>query len=149
LDLGAEVGVAGSVDDVDGVALIGDRGVLGEDGDAALALQGVGVQDLLLRLVLFHVELPGPLEQRVDQGRLAVVDVRDDGDIAYVLTSVFHRDEKSPRPWGPHFSDDYIKSRVPILMAKRLLPILLLAVALAARALSLSASHLQPVYDEV
>ena len=45
LDLAAEIGVAGRVDDVDlGVAeLQGD--VLGQDGDAALALQIVGVED--------------------------------------------------------------------------------------------------------
>ena len=43
LDLAAEVGVAGGVDDVDARALPVDRGALGEDGDAALALDVVGV----------------------------------------------------------------------------------------------------------
>ena len=41
LDLAAEVGVARRVDDVDARALPDDRGRLGEDGDAALALQVV------------------------------------------------------------------------------------------------------------
>ncbi len=45
LDLAAEVGVAGRVDDVDLGALVEDRRVLGEDRDAALALQVVRVHD--------------------------------------------------------------------------------------------------------
>ncbi len=49
LDLAAEVGVAGRVDDVDlGVAhLQGD--VLGQDGDAALAFEVVGIEDAVCR----------------------------------------------------------------------------------------------------
>ena len=49
LDFAAEVGVAGRVDDVDlGVAeLQGD--VLGQDGDAALAFEVVGVEDAARR----------------------------------------------------------------------------------------------------
>ena len=39
LDLAAEVGVAGRVDDVDLVVLVVDGGVLRQDGDAALALE--------------------------------------------------------------------------------------------------------------
>ena len=39
LDLAAEVGVAGGVDDVDLHVAVPDRGVLGEDGDALLALE--------------------------------------------------------------------------------------------------------------
>ena len=45
LDLATEIGVAGGVDDVDLDALIVDGGVLGQDGDAALALQVIGVHD--------------------------------------------------------------------------------------------------------
>ena len=47
LHLAAEVGVAGRVDDVDLHAAVGDGDVLGQDGDAALAFQVVGVEDLL------------------------------------------------------------------------------------------------------
>ena len=43
LDLAAEIGVAGGVDDVDAGILPLHRGRLGQDGDAALALQIVGV----------------------------------------------------------------------------------------------------------
>ena len=45
LDLAAEVGVAGRVDDVDLDVAVDDGSVLGEDGDAALALEIVGVHD--------------------------------------------------------------------------------------------------------
>ncbi len=47
LDLSAEIGVSGRIDDVDmGVAVL-DRAVLGNDGDAALALDVVAVHDPL------------------------------------------------------------------------------------------------------
>ena len=45
LDLAAEVGVAGRVDDVDLHVAVPDRGVLGEDRDALLALEVVRVHD--------------------------------------------------------------------------------------------------------
>ena len=47
LDLAAEVGVARRVDDVDARVLPDDRRALGEDGDAALALEVVGVHRAL------------------------------------------------------------------------------------------------------
>ena len=47
LDLAAEIGVARRVDDVDARAVPDDRGALGEDGDAALALQVVAVHRAL------------------------------------------------------------------------------------------------------
>ncbi len=43
LDLAAEVGVTGGVDDVDAVVVPGDGGVLGQDGDAAFTLQIIGI----------------------------------------------------------------------------------------------------------
>ncbi len=84
LDLAAEIGVAGGVDDVDLDAAVGDRGVFGEDRDPALPLQIVGVHDQLAGGigVAEDVRL---LEQPVDQRRFAVVDVRDDRDVAEVL----------------------------------------------------------------
>src|SRR6185369_17583781 len=59
-----------------------DGGVLGEDRDAALALLVVGVHQAFGRPALVDLERTGGLEQAVDQRRLAVVDVRDDGDVA-------------------------------------------------------------------
>ena len=83
LDLAAEVGVAGGVDNIDAGAVPFDRGALGQDGDAALALQVVGIHGALLHVLVF-AHRAGLLEQLVDQRGLAVVDVGDDGDIADV-----------------------------------------------------------------
>ena len=54
---------------------------LGEDGDAALALEVVGIHRALGHLLVV-AEGAGLLQQPVDQGGLAVVDVGDDGDVA-------------------------------------------------------------------
>ncbi len=83
LDLAAEVGVAGRVDDVDPRALPGHRGALGEDGDPALALDVVAVQRPFLD-VLVVAKGARLLQQPVDQGRLAVIDMRDDRDVPQV-----------------------------------------------------------------
>src|SRR5690606_15148532 len=69
--------------DVDGDALILDGGVLGEDGDAALAFELVRIHHPLGHL-LVGAENAALVQQGVDQGRLAVVDVGDDGDVADV-----------------------------------------------------------------
>ena len=57
LDLAAEVGVAGRVDDVDLDAAIHDRRVLGQDRDAALALQLVGVHNEFADLLVLTEDL--------------------------------------------------------------------------------------------
>ena len=84
LDLAAEVGVARGVDDVDVDAAVVDGGVLGQDGDAALALEVDGVHDPLAPTALSR-KMPALLQHGVDQGGLAVVDVGDDGNVADVL----------------------------------------------------------------
>ena len=84
LDLAAEIGVAGGVDDVDRLVVPVDGGVLGLDRDALLPLEVHGVHGALLDL-LVGAEDPALLEQLVDQGGLPVVDVGDDGDVADVL----------------------------------------------------------------
>jgi hypothetical protein len=81
LDLATEVGVAGRVDQVDLHVPSTDRSRLGEDGDAALALLVVGVHDPVDD-GLVGGEGAGGTQQRIDQGGLAVVDVRDEGDVA-------------------------------------------------------------------
>ena len=65
------------------VSLPDDRGRLGEDGDAALALEVVGIHRALGHALVL-AEGAGLLQQAVDQRGLAVVDVGDDGDVAEV-----------------------------------------------------------------
>ena len=86
LDLAAEVGVPGRVDDVELHAADAHRRVLGEDGDALLALEVHRVEDALGD-VLVLTERAGLPQQRVDERRLAVVDVRDDRDVAEVFAA--------------------------------------------------------------
>jgi len=72
LDLAAEVGVAGGVDDVDLGVLEMDRRVLGQDGDAAFLLELVRVHDALDDGLVAAVGA-GLAEECVDQRGLAVV----------------------------------------------------------------------------
>ena len=87
LDLAAEIGVAGGVDDVDAGALAAlggrpfDRGALGEDGDPALLLEVVRIHRALFD-ALVVAEGAGLAEQLVDEGGLAVIDVGDDRHVA-------------------------------------------------------------------
>ncbi len=80
----SQVGVAGSVHDVDlGLAVL-DGGVLGQNGDAALALEVIGVHDAIHRLLILAVGA-ALLEHLVHQRGLAVVDMGDDGHISQKL----------------------------------------------------------------
>ena len=84
LDLAAEVGVAGRVDDVEADVAVVDRRLLGEDRDALLALEVARIEDPVDD-GLVGAEGAGLAEHRVDERGLAVVDVGDDGDIAEVV----------------------------------------------------------------
>ena len=75
--------MTGSVDDVDPGFLPVQGCDLGENGDAAFALEVVAVHRPLLNLLVL-AEGPRLLQQPIDQGRLAVVDMRDDRDVAQV-----------------------------------------------------------------
>ena len=88
LDLAAEVGVARGVDNVDLGVAVADGGVFGEDRDAALTLEVIGVHDAVDNLLVFAVHA-ALLEHFVDEGGLAVVDVGDDGDVSQFL--ILHR----------------------------------------------------------
>ena len=81
LHLAAEVGVAGGVDQVDLHALPDDGGRLRQDGDAALALLVVRIHHTVDD-GLMGSERAGGAQQRIDEGGLAVVDVRDKGDVS-------------------------------------------------------------------
>src|SRR5262249_49583259 len=85
LDLAAEVGVAGRVDDVDLGAADGQGDVLRQDGDTALPLQFVRVEDALA-LEFAFAEQARLAHELIDQCRLAVIDVGDDGHIAEIRT---------------------------------------------------------------
>ena len=80
-DLGAEVGVAGGIDDVDGVAFPVDGGVLGLDGDAFFAFEVHGVHGALGGGLVVAVGAAG-LEKLVHERGFAMVNVGDDGEIA-------------------------------------------------------------------
>ena len=73
--------MAGRIDDVDLDVVIGERGVLGENRDAALALEIVRVHHPLDDF-LVGAEDAALAEHGVDERGLAMVDVSDDGDIA-------------------------------------------------------------------
>ncbi|MNL64886.1 hypothetical protein D3C87_1891510 [compost metagenome] len=76
--------MAGGVEDVDLVAFVLDGGVLGQDGDATLALQVTGVHDTVHHGFV-RLEDATLAQQAVHQRGLAVVDVRDDRDVANFL----------------------------------------------------------------
>jgi hypothetical protein len=79
----------GRVDDVQLDVAVADRRVLGEDRDALLALEVHRVHDAIGD-VLIGAEGAGLPEHGVDERRLAVVDVGDDGDVAEVVSGGGH-----------------------------------------------------------
>ena len=86
-----EVDVSRRVDQIEDVLLAVVRGVVQADrmrldGDAALALEIHRVEDL--RFHLARLQRAGQLEKAVGQRRLAVIDVRDDREIADVYLRV-------------------------------------------------------------
>jgi hypothetical protein len=86
--------VAGRVDQVDlgrlsGLGIdVGDGHVLGQDGDAAFALEGVGVQHGVLDLRV--AEIAALAEQSVDEGGLPMVNVGNDSKIPNVVSHLIH-----------------------------------------------------------
>jgi hypothetical protein len=88
LHLAAKVRVAGGVDDVDVRALPAHGAVLGQDGDAALALDGVVVHHGIDHLFVLG-EGAGLAQQLVHHGGLAMVHVGDDGDVADLFAHSF------------------------------------------------------------
>ena len=69
-------------------------GVLGENGDPALALERIRIHHALCDDLIF-AERAGLAKHLVDQRRLAVIDVRDDGDITNL-----HSLEIYPAEWN-------------------------------------------------
>ena len=84
-DFVREIDVPGRVDHVELVGLpvarlVAQRDALGLDGDAALALEVHRVEHLRLHLAV--LQAAAQLDEPVGQRRLAVVDVRDDREVA-------------------------------------------------------------------
>ena len=82
-NLASEVGVSGCVDYVDRCPFPDHRGALGENGDAALALEIVRIE-CPVGDPLVVTERAGLAEQHVHQRRLSVIDMGDDRNIAQV-----------------------------------------------------------------
>ena len=82
LDFAAEIAVARRIHNIDFRAAIGNLGVLREDRDAALALQVVRVHHALDHF-LVRAENTALAQHGVDERRLPMIHVGDDGDIAY------------------------------------------------------------------
>ena len=80
--------MAGGIDDVDLHVLIIHGGILRQNGDAALFFDGVVIHHAVGDLLVF-TENAALLEHFVDERGFAVVNVRDDSDIADVLTNHF------------------------------------------------------------
>ena len=88
LDLAAEVGMARGVDQVDLDVVVDAAAVFGQNGDAALTLDIARVHHALGHLLIV-AERAALFQHLVDQGGLAVVNVRNDGNIAKIGT--FHK----------------------------------------------------------
>ncbi|CPY82565.1 Uncharacterised protein [Mycobacteroides abscessus] len=102
LHLAAEIGVAGGVDDVDdrhrAIRVVAvHRGVLGQDGDALFLLQVTGVHQALNGVITSVRERTRLFEHRVDQGCLAVVDVRNNGYVPETMGHVCQFWQYSPQ----------------------------------------------------
>jgi hypothetical protein len=80
-DFAPEIGVARRIDDVELDVAVLDRGVLCENGDPALAFEGVRVHDAGRQGLAFS-ENAALLEHGIDEGRLPVVDVGDNSEVA-------------------------------------------------------------------
>src|SRR5690606_6063587 len=74
-----------------------DAGRLGQDGDPAFLLEVVGIHGTLFHALVL-AEGAGLAEQLIDQRRLAVVDVRDDGHVAQAHGNRTFEREKRGRP---------------------------------------------------
>jgi hypothetical protein len=83
LDLGPEIGVTGRVDDVDPGPVPLNRGALGKNRDPTLLLEVVGIHRALLDTLIL-AECTRLAKELVDKRRLAVIDVRDDRDVAQI-----------------------------------------------------------------
>src|SRR5574337_1024714 len=83
----AEIGMAWSIDNVDFYPVIDDAGVLGPDRDPTLPFLVHRVHDAFAHIVDLAMDV-SLAEHRIDQGRFAVIDVGDNGDIPNITATV-------------------------------------------------------------
>ena len=79
--------MAWRVDDIDPDSPIGDGGILGQNRDATLSLQRIGVHDQRAHLLVGREDLTLH-QQGIDQSGLAVIDVSYDGQVTYGVVLV-------------------------------------------------------------
>ena len=84
LNLSAKVTVAGSIYDVDFYALVGDGYILCQNGDAALPLKVIVVQDKISKVLRPSYQI-GLINHPVHEGCFTVVYVCDNGYVSDVL----------------------------------------------------------------
>jgi hypothetical protein len=75
--------VTGGIDDIDPGVLPDQRRRLGQNGDAALALEIVRIKRPLGHSLIV-AKRAGLLQKPVDEGGFAMVDVGDNGDISQI-----------------------------------------------------------------
>jgi hypothetical protein len=85
----AKIAMAGRIDNVDFDSVVTHAGDLGEDRDAALTFQVVGIHDAL-HVLLMRAEDAALVEHGVHEGGLAMVHMGDDGDVANAGVAGFH-----------------------------------------------------------
>ena len=84
LDFAAEIGVTRCVNDVDPIAVPLESGVLRANGDSFFALEIHRIHHALLNL-LIGAKRSRLAQQLIDQRGLAVIDVRNDGDVTNLI----------------------------------------------------------------
>ena len=95
LDLTAEISVSRRVNNVDLYTLIIDGGVFGQDGDAALLFQSIGIHHSLGCGLILPI-CTALLEHSVHKCGFAVVNVGNNGNISQIFSNqcfspLFHR----------------------------------------------------------
>src|SRR6185503_17221743 len=110
-DFSAKVSMSRSIYNIDLDRLIRggvnqcDGSVLGKDGNAALAFQVVGIHHAFFD-VLVITEGMGLAQQAIHDGGLAVVNMRDDGDISDISSFDLHFISYLVTDSGCHGRDD-------------------------------------------
>ena len=89
LDLAAKVGVPRCIHETDRLVLVVDGRILRRNRDAPLTLQIIGVENTIVHLLIGTEDIR-LLQHAVEEGRLPVIDVGDDGNVAELGGAVGH-----------------------------------------------------------